>query len=232
MSGESKQIDEDENGPENGGLKSGPCLIGGFHALSCTSPSYYTPYRGVNENTLSVDMVRLSLTFKGDRGEWLSRKGAQLTDCDEMSAWTSKIRPGGWYELWSFALGGSSVALGIGFIEPSCKVNMHKGFIEFNPNKVAGDKRFHGLLKTLGTCVSKARLKRFDLAYDIPVSRYDCRLSKDKGTRVPAHAVREAAGWSCRPAAGGSEKLVRRGRRVNGAGGDYGGGVVPHSGST
>ena len=28
-------------------------------------------------------------------------------------------------------------------------------------------------------CV-KARLKRFDLAYDIPVSRYDCRLSKDR----------------------------------------------------
>ena len=80
MSGESKQIDEDENGPENGGLKSGPCLIAGFHALSCTSPSYYNPYRGVNKNTLSVDMVRLSLTFKGDRGEWLSRKGAQLTD--------------------------------------------------------------------------------------------------------------------------------------------------------
>ena len=180
MSGESKQIDEDENGPENGGMKSGPCLIAGFHALSCTSPSYYNPYRGGNKNTLSVDMVRLSLSFKGDRGEWLSRKGAQLTDCDEMSAWTSKIRPGGWYELWSFKLGDSSVALGIGFMEPSCKVNMHKGFIEFNPNKVAGDKRFHGLLKTLGTCVSKARLKRFDLAYDIPVSRYDCRLSKDR----------------------------------------------------
>ena len=147
----SKQIDGVVDDPENGGLKSGPCLIAGFRALSCTSPSYYNPYRGVNKNTLSVDMVRLSLTFKGDRGEWLSRKGAQLTDCDEMSAWTSKIRPGGWYELWSFALGGSSVALGIGFMEPSCKVNMHKGFIEFNPNKVAGDKRFHGLLKTLGT---------------------------------------------------------------------------------
>ena len=77
-------------------------------------------------------------------------------------------------------MGGSSVALGIGFMEPSCKVNMHKGFIEFNPNKVAGDKRFHGLLKTLKTCVSKARLKRFDLAFDIRVGRYDCRLSKDR----------------------------------------------------
>ena len=96
MATESKQIDGVVDDPENGGLKSGPCLIAGFHALSCTSPSYYNPYRGVNKNTLSVDMVRLSLTFKGDRGEWLSRKGAQLTDCDEMSAWTSKIRPGGW----------------------------------------------------------------------------------------------------------------------------------------
>lgn len=93
MATESKQIDGVVDDPENGGLKSGPCLIAGFHALSCTSPSYYNPYRGCNKNTLSVDMVRLSLTFKGDRGEWLSRKGAQLTDCDEMNAWTSKIRP-------------------------------------------------------------------------------------------------------------------------------------------
>lgn len=84
MATESKQIDWVVDDPENGGLKSGPCLIAGFHQLSCTSPSYYNPYRGVNKNTLSVDMVRLSLTFKGDRGEWLSRKGAQLTDCDEV----------------------------------------------------------------------------------------------------------------------------------------------------
>lgn len=39
MDGGSKQIDGVEDGPENGGLKSGPCLIAGFHALSCTSPS-------------------------------------------------------------------------------------------------------------------------------------------------------------------------------------------------
>lgn len=49
MSGESKQIDGVVDDPENGGLKSGPCLIAGFHALSCTSPSYYNPYRGVNK---------------------------------------------------------------------------------------------------------------------------------------------------------------------------------------
>ena len=44
MSGESKQIDEDENGPENGGLKSGPCLIAGFHALTDIRPSYWNAY--------------------------------------------------------------------------------------------------------------------------------------------------------------------------------------------
>ena len=79
MSGESKQIDGVVDDPENGGLKSGPCLIAGFHALSCTSPSYYNPYRGVNKNTLSVDMVRLSL---------LDRIAAQ---CDGLA---SRIRAG------------------------------------------------------------------------------------------------------------------------------------------
>ena len=48
MATESKQIDGVVDDPENGGLKSGPCLIAGFHALSCTSPSYYNPYRGAN----------------------------------------------------------------------------------------------------------------------------------------------------------------------------------------
>lgn len=94
----------------------------------------------------------------------------------------------------------------------SCKVNMHKGFIEFNPNKVAGDKRFHGLLKTLGTCVSKARLKRFDLAYDIPVSRYDCRLSKDRRMykSVISNGITEYLGSRTRPHTSG----LRQGRRA------------------
>lgn len=165
--------------PPNPDVKSGSCLIAGFQPLTVFHPSYWNAYKAESGATFSIDMVRLKLSFINGKGEWLSTH-AQTFDCDSMSAWTSKIRPGGWYELWSFELGDSSVALGIGFMEPSCKVNMHKGFIEFNPNKVAGDKRFHGLLKTLGTCVSKARLKRFDLAYDIPVSRYDCRLSKDR----------------------------------------------------
>lgn len=52
MSGESKQIDEDENGPENGGMKSGPCLIAGFHALSCTSLLSAMDLRAASEQEL------------------------------------------------------------------------------------------------------------------------------------------------------------------------------------
>ena len=159
--------------------KSGPSLIAGFHALSDTHPSYWNPYHYDSGAIFSIDMVRMELSFFNGKGEWLSEH-AQTFDCDDMSAWTSKIRPGGWYELWSFALGDSSVALGIGFMEPSCKVNMHRGFVEFNPNKVAGDKRFWRLLEKLTPCVSHASLKRFDLACDLPKRRIDCRLSKDR----------------------------------------------------
>lgn len=169
-----------EKSTETADLKSRPCLIAGFHQLSRVSPDYFNPYRVAPEGVLSVDMVRLKLTFKSDRGEWLSRTGAQLTECDEMAAWTSKIKPGGWYELWNFKMGDSSVSLGIGFMESTCKVNMHRGFVEFNPNKVAGDKRFWRLLEKVAGCVAKAELKRFDLAFDLPRSRNECRLSKDR----------------------------------------------------
>lgn len=165
--------------PPNPDVKSGSCLIAGFQPLTVVHPSYWNAYKTESGATFSIDMVRLKLSFINGKGEWLSTH-AQTFDCDSMSAWTSKIRPGGWYELWSFDLGDSSVALGIGFMEPSCKVNMNRGFIEFNPNKVAGDKRFWRLLEKLAPCVSHARLKRFDLAYDLPTSRLDCRLSKDR----------------------------------------------------
>lgn len=183
-------------------LKSRPCLIAGFHQLSDISPDYFDPYKNENGEVLSVDMVRLKLTFRSDRGEWLSRTGAQLVDCDESSAWTSKIKPGVWYELWNFQLGNSSVALGIGFIEPSCKVNMHRGFLEFNPNKVAGDKRFWRLLEKVSGCVAKAELKRFDLAFDLPRGRKDCRLSKDRRMykAVISNGITEYLGQKNKPA--------------------------------
>lgn len=139
--------------PPNPDVKSGSCLIAGFQPLTVVHPSYWNAYKTESGATFSIDMVRLKLSFINGKGEWLSAH-AQTFDCDSMSAWTSKIRPGGWYELWSFDLGDSSVALGIGFMEPSCKVNMNRGFIEFNPNKVAGDKRFWRLREKLSAAQS------------------------------------------------------------------------------
>lgn len=162
-----------------GGMKSGSCLIAGFHVVNDTHPSYWNPKQTDSGEVFSIDMVRLRLSFKSGGGEWLSTH-ADTFDCDEMNAWTSKIRPGGWHELWSFGLGDSSVALGIGFMEPSCKVNMNRGFIEFNPNKVAGDKRFWTLLDKVKPTIGHADLKRFDLALDVRKPRCDCRLSKDR----------------------------------------------------
>lgn len=89
-------------------------------------------------------MVRLKLSFINGKGEWLSTH-AQTFDCDSMSAWTSKIRPGGWYELWSFAIGDSSVALGIGFIDsldeepPDTQGDTHR-----DTQEIHGDERSSG----------------------------------------------------------------------------------------
>lgn len=90
--------------PPNPDVKSGSCLIAGFQPLTVVHPSYWNAYKTESGATFSIDMVRLKLSFINGKGEWLSTH-AQTFDCDSMSAWTSKIRPGGWYELWSFDLG-------------------------------------------------------------------------------------------------------------------------------
>lgn len=89
--------------PPNPDVKSGSCLIAGFQPLTVFHPSYWNAYKAESGATFSIDMVRLKLSFINGKGEWLSTH-AQTFDCDSMSAWTSKIRPGGWYELWSFTI--------------------------------------------------------------------------------------------------------------------------------
>ena len=111
--------------PPNPDVKSGSCLIAGFHALTDIRPSFWNAYKAESGAKFSIDMVRLKLSFINGKGEWLSTH-AQTFDCDSMSAWTSKIRPGGWYELWSFDVGDSPVALGIVCMALSCKVDMNR----------------------------------------------------------------------------------------------------------
>ena len=80
--------------PPSADVKSGSCLIAGFQPLTVVHPSYWNAYKTESGATFSIDMVRLKLSFINGKGEWLSTH-AQTFDCDSMSAWTSKIRPGG-----------------------------------------------------------------------------------------------------------------------------------------
>lgn len=169
-----------ENQAEKSGAgNSGPCLIAGICALSDTRPSYWNRI-SIGESVASVDMVRLKIHLKSG-GKKAIGEYAQTWDCfDEFSGWTAKVKPGAWHELLSFGIGETSVALGLGQFEPSCKLNERKGFIEFNPNKLAGDNRFWDLLGQIGHWVTRAELVRFDLAYDLPRPRKCCRLTKDR----------------------------------------------------
>lgn len=95
--------------PPNPDVKSGSCLIAGFQPLTVFCPSYWNAYKTESGATFSIDMVRLKLSFINGKGEWLSTH-AQTFDCDSMSAWTSKIRPGGGYGLDEVAMDATEVA--------------------------------------------------------------------------------------------------------------------------
>ena len=58
--------------PPNPDVKSGSCLIAGFHALTDIRPSYWNAYKAESGATFSIDMVRLKLSFINGKGEWLS----------------------------------------------------------------------------------------------------------------------------------------------------------------
>lgn len=49
--------------PPNPDVKSGSCLIAGFHQLSEVRPSYWNAYKTESGATFSIDMVRLKLSY-------------------------------------------------------------------------------------------------------------------------------------------------------------------------
>lgn len=156
-----------------------PCLIGGFCALSYTSPSYFNRVAVGNGRVASVDMVRVGLSVDGQK---LSDAVFLQPVVLDVSHWVGKVKVGSWHELYTFNLGESSVTLGIGLVNKSCRIDMSKAFVELNPNKVAGDERLTKLLGIISKYVTAATLKRFDLAFDVRVTRDCCRVTKDMRT--------------------------------------------------
>lgn len=138
------------------------------------------PFWSASDSVCSLDMVRLRLRFEGEgKGEKLDRLAERLPVICDYQSWVARVKPGGWRVLHNFCFGESSVSLGIGLMAANCSVDMAVGFLEFNPNKLAGNPEFVRLLGLIAPYVSWAELVRYDLACDVPVSRDDVRLAKD-----------------------------------------------------
>lgn len=155
-----------------------PCLIGGFHAVSDMRPPYFNSLT-VGETCVSVDAVRLGLRFVGGSGQWLMEH-ADTFPADDMRSWTNKIKAGKYLTIWTYDLGLSSLTLGVGLFTSAGTVDMTRGFLDFNPNKVACDQQFWALIEKVARHTTKSECSRYDLAVDVPFDRNACRLSKDR----------------------------------------------------
>ena len=155
-----------------------PCLIGGFHALTVTHPSYHSPISGGNEWVASIDMLRIAVRFTNDN--WAYEHADTLIVDDETRVLPMDTRIGHYRHMWVYPCGDSSVTFGIGHNTKSGAVDMRAGVVEMNPNKCAGDERLGKMFSTLAAHVSDATVKRYDLAYDVPISRNSCRVTKDR----------------------------------------------------
>lgn len=156
-----------------------PCLIGGFRGISATSPSYFDSLHFDDGTVASIDNVRAKLTLTSGGFDWLMGH-ADTFISEDTTSWASKLIPGRWIQQWKYVISESSVALGVGFVGPSCKVSERTAFIEFNPNKTAGNSMFDALIAHVASVTAKAEIRRFDLAYDVPVRKDFARLTKDR----------------------------------------------------
>lgn len=132
----------------------------------------------------SIDNLRFRLKFFGNGGEWLKDHVDTFSCCDDVRSYTSKVIPGRYLMLANFLFGnddGSAdvVTIGIGAINGHSKINMHKGFLEFNPNKLAKHQRFFDLLAKLRKYIDRAECIRFDFAIDVLKKRTDLMVVKD-----------------------------------------------------
>lgn len=174
---------QNQVGKTNGSEEIRPCLIDGFHALTDIHPPYYNPLRVDSQTVASIDAVRIALNLDGDGMRWFMDNADRfggLFGTDEVDAWTSKISIGKYHTVWNYNMGESSLTLGVGFFDKSCKLNERKAFAEFNPNKTAGDERFSVMMSAISSHVLQASMRRYDLALDVALDRSACRLSKDR----------------------------------------------------
>lgn len=144
---------------------------------------YYQEIRD-GDSICSIDMVRLSLDFSSEKrilafGNWLSNPGNMFVETYPLSTRAFAFR-----NLFQITCSNNcSFVVGLGFNGVD-KDSYYRGFMEFNPNKVAGEREFKKVFSMLQEYCFCAEVSRWDLAVDVNISRERCVLRKDKRKRA------------------------------------------------
>ena len=102
-----------------------------------------------------------------------------LTQEIDITHWDS-LKIGTYHDQFRLAFkDGSSCWLGCGLMGK--KTFWERIRLDFNPNKVCKESAFQELLRHLYACTHQydRSIKRYDLAVDVPIDRFDCWLVKD-----------------------------------------------------
>lgn len=166
---------------------------------------YYMPFFD-GSNYFSVDNVRLDLEFLSPKQ--VENFLVQIHTLPGYQYYMS-LKDFAYRHLFVFGVKGFSFSLGVDF-NGSKNTDVVKGFLDFNPNKILGDVVFgDGFIKSvhnpfgddgisykdlvetlsdlfkqvltyLGMTTLHMHVKRWDLACDVPVTRSDVQLFKDR----------------------------------------------------
>lgn len=127
--------------------------------------------------TYSIDMLRFDFTVSESSMEYILRQFERV-DRSDIENYGLSTSPFKYRHLFKINYEYSSMIVGIGF-NGITKLDALKCFVELNPNKVFQTKNAVDDLLFLRDCSRRFKLKRFDLAIDLPISRNLVQLIKD-----------------------------------------------------
>lgn len=131
---------------------------------------------------ISIDNIVLDFTIhrQNDRDRLARLLDAMpIIQQVDITHWDS-LRIGTFHDQFRLSFAdGTSFWLGFGLIGK--KTFWERCRLDFNPNKVGAKTAFQSLLKFFYACTCQydRSIKRYDLAVDVPIDRFDCWLVKD-----------------------------------------------------
>lgn len=166
--------------PRESGEENSPCLIVGIRALRNISAFLYEPIETDFGGFVSIDELYFRIVFDSPEAGKALKGLADTVQCDgKPESWES-TQANAWRYVWSYAMGNSSVSLGIGWNQSNGKIRMDKGYLKFNPNKVAGTRELELLVRKVARFSHRIELAHYDVAVDIPCARENVRMRKDR----------------------------------------------------